>query len=51
MGVRDLTQGFAEGVKGILVDPIRGAREEGVAGLVKGVRKGIMRYNEFFKSH
>lgn len=42
MGVRDLTHGFMGGLKGIFVDPIRGAQEEGVAGLVKGARKGIM---------
>lgn len=42
MGMRDLTHGLMEGVKGILVDPIRGAQDEGVAGLVKGTRKGLM---------
>jgi hypothetical protein len=29
MGVRDLTHGFMGGLKGIFVDPIRGAQEEG----------------------
>jgi Autophagy-related protein C terminal domain len=42
MGIRDLTHGFMGGLKGIFVDPIRGAQEEGVAGLVKGARKGLM---------
>ena len=47
MGVRDLTHGFMGGLKGIFVDPIRGAQEEGVTGLVKGARKGII---SFFQS-
>jgi vacuolar protein sorting-associated protein 13A/C len=42
MGMRDLTHGFMGGLKGIFVDPIRGAQEEGVTGLVKGARKGVM---------
>eukprot|EP00026_Physarum_polycephalum_P000021 Phypoly_transcript_00021.p1 GENE.Phypoly_transcript_00021~~Phypoly_transcript_00021.p1 ORF type:complete len:3252 (+),score=335.79 Phypoly_transcript_00021:281-10036(+) len=42
MGMRDLTHGFMGGLKGIFVDPIHGAQEEGVTGLVKGVQKGVM---------
>lgn len=41
-GARSLGAGVVQGVTGLLVQPVRGFREEGALGLCKGVGKGIV---------
>jgi len=41
-GVKSLGSGIARGVTGIVVDPLKGAKEEGASGFVKGVGKGLI---------
>jgi len=40
-GVRALGSGMLRGVTGVVMDPFRGAREQGVWGFVKGVGSGL----------
>lgn len=40
-GGREFGRGMALGVAGVVMQPIRGAEEEGVTGFVKGVGKGV----------
>ncbi|KAF7369006.1 Glycosyltransferase family 1 protein [Mycena venus] len=39
---RTFVHGLADGVSGLVVDPYRGAREEGVVGMAKGLGKGTL---------
>lgn len=41
-GVKGLGMGVFEGVTGVVMKPISGAKEEGVGGFFKGVGKGMM---------
>jgi hypothetical protein len=40
-GVTQVGKGFYKGLKGVFVDPIRGAQREGVGGFFKGVGTGV----------
>jgi hypothetical protein len=40
-GTRDLGRGVAQGLAGVVLDPLRGAEAEGAAGFVKGVGRGV----------
>jgi hypothetical protein len=40
-GVGQVGKGFYKGLKGVFVDPIKGAQQEGVAGFFKGVGTGV----------
>lgn len=41
-GVQKLIQGFLEGVKGVVIKPIRGAERNGFEGFAKGIGKGLL---------
>jgi hypothetical protein len=41
-GTKDLGRGLAQGIAGIVMDPLRGAEAEGVSGFVKGMGKGMV---------
>ncbi|XP_077862759.1 intermembrane lipid transfer protein VPS13A-like [Saccoglossus kowalevskii] len=41
-GGKGLVMGFVEGVSGIVVQPVKGAKKEGAAGFFKGVGKGLV---------
>eukprot|EP01129_Flabellula_baltica_P006490 TRINITY_DN2434_c0_g2_i1.p1 TRINITY_DN2434_c0_g2~~TRINITY_DN2434_c0_g2_i1.p1 ORF type:complete len:2913 (+),score=603.66 TRINITY_DN2434_c0_g2_i1:175-8913(+) len=41
-GVRDFGIGLYKGLTGIVLDPIKGAKDDGAAGFFKGVGKGIV---------
>jgi sterol 3beta-glucosyltransferase len=41
-GVKDFGKGVAEGIGGVLYQPLKGAKEEGGVGLVKGIGKGLV---------
>ena len=40
-GTRELGRGIAQGLAGVVLDPLRGAEAEGAAGFVKGVGRGL----------
>jgi hypothetical protein len=40
-GARDLGLGFFRGVSGVFVEPVRGAKEDGVRGFFTGISRGI----------
>eukprot|EP01095_Lingulamoeba_sp_RSL-Kostka_P000738 TRINITY_DN11022_c0_g1_i1.p1 TRINITY_DN11022_c0_g1~~TRINITY_DN11022_c0_g1_i1.p1 ORF type:complete len:360 (+),score=133.32 TRINITY_DN11022_c0_g1_i1:132-1211(+) len=40
-GVKDLGTGIFDGITGVVVDPLKGARNEGGMGFIRGVRKGL----------
>uniref|UniRef100_A0A6B2L7G6 Intermembrane lipid transfer protein VPS13-like C-terminal domain-containing protein n=1 Tax=Arcella intermedia TaxID=1963864 RepID=A0A6B2L7G6_9EUKA len=42
MGVMGLGRGIFDGVTGVITQPIKGAKEEGAVGLLKGFGKGIV---------
>ncbi|KAJ6551519.1 sterol glucosyltransferase [Mycena capillaripes] len=39
---RTFIHGMADGVSGLVMDPYRGAREEGIVGIAKGIGKGTL---------
>lgn len=41
-GAKSLLRGFADGVSGIVTQPIKGAKKSGVKGMFKGVGKGVL---------
>lgn len=41
-GAKDLGAGIIEGVAGMVIEPIKGARQEGLAGFVKGLGLGVV---------
>jgi len=41
-GTKSLGRGLFKGIAGIVMDPIKGAKEDGVGGFFKGVGKGII---------
>jgi hypothetical protein len=42
MGARSLATGVKEGVKGLFMDPVRGAKQHGAKGFVRGMGTGII---------
>lgn len=40
-GTKDLGRGIAQGIAGVVLDPLRGAEAAGMSGFVKGVGKGL----------
>ncbi|XP_049849223.1 uncharacterized protein LOC126318273 [Schistocerca gregaria] len=40
-GIHGLTSGFYKGFSGVIMDPIRGTKEEGAVGFLKGVQTGL----------
>lgn len=43
-GVRDLGMGVFKGVTGIIHEPVKGAKAEGVEGFLKGLGRGVIGY-------
>jgi len=41
-GTKDLSESFASGVGGIVVQPLKGQKEEGFKGMLKGMGRGIL---------
>lgn len=40
-GTKDLGRGIAQGLAGVILDPLKGAEQQGVTGFMKGVGKGL----------
>jgi vacuolar protein sorting-associated protein 13A/C len=40
-GARDLGLGLVRGISGVVLEPVRGAREDGVRGFFTGISRGI----------
>jgi vacuolar protein sorting-associated protein 13A/C len=41
-GAKDLGKGLFQGLSGIIVEPVKGFKQEGAVGLLKGIGKGII---------
>lgn len=41
-GAKQLGHGFLHGITGVVVEPVKGAAQDGVSGFVKGVGKGLV---------
>jgi vacuolar protein sorting-associated protein 13A/C len=44
LGAKELGMGIAEGIGGIVYQPIKGGKKEGVKGFFKGIGKGLVGY-------
>jgi hypothetical protein len=42
LGARDFAAGLFHGVTGLVVEPVRGAMDDGIAGLGKGMVRGVL---------